>query len=81
MKLEILVKVVNKSQITQATDFGFNRRISHICSKFYTLIVHTISFRKTFTNTTICTAGVNQSMTKYVVNTNPCKYMFGKGSL
>ena len=41
MKLEILIEVASKSQIqiTHATDFGLKRRISRICSKFYTFIV------------------------------------------
>ena len=46
MKLEILIKVANKSQIqiTHATDFGFKERVSRICSKFYTFIVQTMLF-------------------------------------
>ena len=80
MILEILMEVANKSQIqiTYATDFGFKGRISHICSKFHTFIVQTMLFCKIFTNITICTAGVNQSMSIYVVNTNRCKCMLRK---
>ena len=74
MKHKILIKVANETQIqiTHATDLGFKRQISHISSKFYTFIVYIVLSCKIFTNITVYAAGVNQSMSIYVVNTNSC---------